>query len=92
MVTVTDREAKTHLAHLIDRAVTGEPVVIAKAGTPLVQSVAIGAPKRARRLGLLSGDIVAQMDFDRMGERTIAALFGRRERTVARSSGSRPSR
>jgi prevent-host-death family protein len=41
MVTVNIHEAKTHLSRLIERAARGEPVVIAKAGKPLVRMTAI---------------------------------------------------
>ncbi len=38
---VTIHEAKTHLSRLIERAVSGEYVIIAKAGNPLVRLVRI---------------------------------------------------
>jgi prevent-host-death family protein len=75
MVTVNIHEAKTHLSKLIDRAVKGETFVIAKAGKPLVKVTAIDAPKTPRRLGFLAGEIAVPKDFDRMGEKEIAALF-----------------
>lgn len=37
MTTVNIHEAKTHLSRLLERAVAGERIVIAKAGTPLVE-------------------------------------------------------
>lgn len=54
----------------------GESFVIAKAGKPLVKVAAIDAPAKPRRLGFLKGEIEVPEDFDRMGEREIAALFG----------------
>jgi len=76
MVTVNIHEAKTQLSKLVDRAVQGEPFVIAKAGKPLVQVSALGAPAVPRRLGFLAGEIAVPDDFDRMGKEEIAALFG----------------
>ena len=46
MVTVNIHEAKTQLSKLVDRAVKGEPFVIAKAGKPLVKVAALDAPRR----------------------------------------------
>ena len=76
MKTVNIREAKTHLSRLVERAARGESFVIAKAGKPLVKVSAIEAPSAPRRLGFLKGEIKVPDDFDRMGEREIAALFG----------------
>lgn len=73
---VNIHEAKTQLSRLIDRAVRGEAFVIAKAGKPLVRVFAVDAPAEPRRLGFLKGEIEVPEDFDRMGEREIAALFG----------------
>jgi prevent-host-death family protein len=76
--TVNIHEAKTQLSKLVDRAVKGEPFIIAKAGKPLVKVSALDAPKAPRRLGFLVGEIAVPKDFDRMGEAEIRALFGGR--------------
>jgi prevent-host-death family protein len=76
MITVNIHEAKTHLSKLVDRAVKGEPFVIARAGKPLVKVTALDAPTAPQRLGFLAGQIVVPDDFDRLGEAEIAALFG----------------
>lgn len=76
MNTVNIHEAKTQLSRLVDRAARGEAFVIAKAGKPLVKVSAVDAPAVPRRLGFLKGEIEVPEDFDRMGEREIAALFG----------------
>jgi prevent-host-death family protein len=76
MNTVNIHEAKTQLSRLIDRAAHGESFVIAKAGKPLVKVSAVDAPTEPKRLGFLKGEIEVPEDFDRMGEREIAALFG----------------
>lgn len=76
MNTVNIHEAKTQLSRLVDRAARGEAFVIAKAGKPLVKVSALDAPAEPKRLGFLKGEIEVPDDFDRMGERKIAALFG----------------
>ncbi len=76
MNTVNIHEAKTQLSRLVDRAARGEAFVIAKAGKPLVKVSAVDAPVEPKRLGFLKGEIEVPEDFDRMGEREIAALFG----------------
>ena len=62
---VNMHEAKTHLSRLVEQAVAGEEVVIAKAGTPLVKLVPVGGdqPDR-RRLGAWKGMIWYADDWD----------------------------
>ena len=76
MTTINIHEAKTQLSRLVDRAAKGKSFVIAKAGKPLVKVSAVDAPAKPKRLGFLKGEIEVPDDFDRMGEREIAALFG----------------
>jgi prevent-host-death family protein len=45
-------EAKAHLSRLLDAAVAGEEIVLARAGTPLVRLVPVQEPAR-RELGFL---------------------------------------
>lgn len=68
MRTINIHQAKTHLSWLIQRAVAGEPFVIAKAGKPMVRVTAVGAPEESaiRRTGFLRGEISVPDDFDRM--------------------------
>ena len=73
---VNIHEAKTQLSRLVDRAARGDAFVIAKAGKPMVKVAAIDAPAAPRRLGFLAGEISVPGDFDQMGEKEIAALFG----------------
>ncbi len=51
---VNIHEAKTHLSRLIEKALTGEDIVIAKAGRPLVRLMVI-PPKPKRELGTAKG-------------------------------------
>ncbi len=77
MLTVNIHEAKTHLSRLVQRAVEGEPFVIAKAGKPLVKVTALDTPAagQVRRLGFMAGEIAVPDDFDRMGSAEIEELF-----------------
>ena len=70
--------AKTHLSRLVEQAARGEPVIIAKAGKPMVRMTAIDAPApaRRRRTGFMVGAVQVPDDFDRMGEAEIAEQFG----------------
>ena len=76
MNTFNIHEAKTQLSRLVDRAAEGESFVIAKAGKPLVKVSPLDAPRQPKRLGFLKGEIAVPDDFDQMGEREIALLFG----------------
>ncbi len=77
MRTVNIHEAKTHLSRLIERAASGEPFIIAKAGRPLVKVMPIDAPERGaeRRLGFLAGQADVPDDFDGMGAVEIGRMF-----------------
>lgn len=79
MEIVNMHEAKTQLSRLVAKAARGESFVIAKSGKPLVKVTALDAPKSAKRLGFLQGEIAVPEDFDRMGQREIEALFGGEE-------------
>jgi len=69
--------AKTHLSALVDKAQSGEPFIIAKAGKPLVKVVALDAPapSEIKRFGFMAGQISVPDDFDRMGDEAVAELF-----------------
>jgi prevent-host-death family protein len=77
MQTVNIHEAKSQLSRLIEAAVSGEEVVIAKAGTPLVRLVSVDQ-KPKLRLGLMKGKIKIGDDFNApLPEDIIAAFEGR---------------
>ena len=77
MQQVNIHDAKTHLSRLIEKAVQGEPFVIAKAGKPMVTVSAYAPPPDpAKRIGFLRGRITVPDDFDTMGGEEIAAMFG----------------
>ena len=59
-------EAKSALSNLLDRAVAGETVVIARSGKPLVRLVPVGAVKSKSGVtfgGSLAGKIKLKKDF-----------------------------
>lgn len=71
------QEAKKHLSKLVEAAMQGEEIVIAKAGKPVAQLISI-APKR--RLGLLKGKIKLSKDFYApLPENIISAFEGNSE-------------
>ena len=68
-------EAKTHLSALVEKAASGEPFIIAKAGRPLVIVNPIEKKPPRPRTGFLRGEISVPDDFDRMGDKDITDLF-----------------
>jgi prevent-host-death family protein len=76
MKTVNLHAAKTHLSRLVDEAVAGEDVVIAKNGKPLVKLVAISSPARRKGFGALKGKIRTADDFDAPLPDSVLRAFG----------------
>jgi len=56
-------EAKSNLSQLVEAAVLGEKVIIAKSGKPVVQLVPC-KPAAQRVFGALKGKIHMSLDFD----------------------------
>ncbi|SAL66915.1 prevent-host-death protein [Caballeronia udeis] len=79
-ITVNMHEAKTNLSRLVEKAVQGESVVIAKAGKPMVRIIAIDAPVPAKkkRIGFLAGQVTVPdaQTFNDLGNDEITAMFG----------------
>jgi prevent-host-death family protein len=73
--TVNIHAAKTQLSRLIDQAVNGEEIVIAKAGRPMVRLVAVDAERRRRSFGSLKGKIWMSDDFNELPD-DVAIAFG----------------
>ena len=61
MQQVTIHAAKTHLSRLIEAALAGEDVVIARGSTPVVRLVPI--VKQTFQIGLLAGQLGMGPDF-----------------------------
>ena len=62
--TVNVHDAKTHLSRLLERAESGEEIVIARAGKPVARLVPYSAERPKRVFGRLRGQIVLHGDFD----------------------------
>lgn len=61
---VNIHEAKTHLSKLIQEAISGEEVIIAKGNKPMVKLVSLKSQKNQRQLGTAKGQIVMADNFD----------------------------
>jgi len=61
---VNIHEAKTHLSKLIQEAIAGEDVIIAKDNKPVVKLVVLNNQKHQRQLGTAKGKISMTDDFD----------------------------
>lgn len=61
---VNIHEAKTQFSKLVESAMNGEEIIIAKAGKPVAKLVPISLEKPKRRLGVLKGKIKIADDFD----------------------------
>ncbi|MEK7573687.1 MAG: type II toxin-antitoxin system Phd/YefM family antitoxin [Patescibacteria group bacterium] len=64
MQIINIHQAKTNLSKLIEQAVAGNDVIIAKAGKPVAKLVGYKKPLKPRKLGLLKGKIWISDDFD----------------------------
>jgi len=74
--TVNLHAAKTHLSRLVDEAVAGEEIVIAKAGKPMVRLVAVSPSRRRTGFGADRGKIWVSDDFDAQLPRGVLRAFG----------------
>jgi len=72
---VTVHNAKTNLSKLIDAALAGEEIIIAKGDKPVVKLVAL--PQSAFRIGMLAGQLDEVPDFlDVMDEHDLSLWEG----------------
>ncbi|MCL2480284.1 MAG: type II toxin-antitoxin system prevent-host-death family antitoxin [Spirochaetaceae bacterium] len=68
--------AKTQLSALVEKAATGEPFIIAKAGKPMVKVIpCVSNNTQKKRIGFLKGRITIPADFDKMGQNEITKAF-----------------
>jgi antitoxin (DNA-binding transcriptional repressor) of toxin-antitoxin stability system len=71
----TVHAAKTHLSRLIEAALAGEEVIIAKGKTPVVKIVAL--PRSSFKIGVLEGQVGEGPDFfEPMREEDLALWEG----------------
>ncbi len=74
---VNMHEAKSSLSRLVERALAGEDVVIARNGEPLVRLVPIAKKREPRIPGRSKGRIWIAPDFDIMSEEELKDWEGR---------------
>lgn len=75
--TVNMHQAKTSLSRLVERALAGEDVVIARNGEPLVRLVPVTKTLKPRVPGRLKGKVWMAPDFDEMSEEELRDWEGR---------------
>ena len=67
--------AKAHFSALIDKVLSGEEIIIGKAGKPVVKIVRYKRSEETRKPGALKGKIKIAKDFDELPD-DIAEAFG----------------
>jgi prevent-host-death family protein len=68
-------EAKSQLSKLVERALEGEEIIIARAGKPVVRLVPVRQSDAPRQGGQWKGKVRIAEDFDELPE-DIARAFG----------------
>ena len=68
-------QAKSQLSKLVERALQGEEVIIARAGKPMVRLVPVHQSDQPRRGGQWRGKVRIAEDFDELPD-DIARAFG----------------
>jgi prevent-host-death family protein len=76
MKVINMHAAKTHLSRLVEEAVLGEDIVIAKGGRPIVRLVPFSAPVDERVPGSLRGQVTIHPSFDASLPSDLATAFG----------------
>jgi prevent-host-death family protein len=78
METVNIYDAKTRLSQLVDKAASGEDVVVSRNGKPLVRITRLEGSKRRIKFGVLKGKVKIGSDFDAPLPKQVLAGFERR--------------
>ena len=79
MHTINMHEAKTRLSSLVEEAIAGEEVIIAKSGMPMVRLVPVQRDTTPRKPGRFKGKISISFDFGQTPAEVIDAFEGRNE-------------
>jgi len=74
MKTVNIQAAKTHLSRLVEEAVAGNDIILAKAGKPLVRLTPIQRDVSPRKPGVWKGKVRMAKDFNAEDEE-VSVLF-----------------
>jgi prevent-host-death family protein len=75
MTKVNIHDAKTNLSKLLELAMNGEDVVIAKAGKPMIRLVPV-VEEKGNWFGMDEGKGWIADDFDELPEDIVAAFYG----------------
>ena len=71
-------QAKTHLSRLVERALAGEDIVIAKAGKPMVRLVPYTNDATPRiKFGVWKGKVKIRKDFDKLPKSIMDGFLGK---------------
>ena len=76
MKTVNIQLAKTHLSRLVEEAVAGEEIILAKAGKPMVRLIPFQPDVSPRTPGAWKGKVRMARDFNAEDKATIALFEG----------------
>lgn len=80
MKIINIHQAKTNLSKLIEAVITGEEVVIAKAGKPLVKLIPYSEDRKSRTPGGWEGQVIMSDDFDEeLPAEILAGFMGEEE-------------
>lgn len=74
---VNMHEAKSNLSKLVEAAASGEEVIIARAGKPVVEMIPVRKARGPRQPGLLAGKIRISDDFYETSEDIISEFEGK---------------
>lgn len=75
MRNVNIHEAKTHFSKLVDTAMHGEEIIIAKAGKPAARLVPLREAVRKIQFGLMQGEVEIAENFDAPLPESVMASF-----------------
>jgi len=76
MQMINIHQAKTNLSRLIEKTLSGEDVIIAKAGKPVVKLIAYKEKAKPRKPGLWKGKIWISDDFNDEDEEINKLFYG----------------
>jgi prevent-host-death family protein len=74
---VNMHEAKSTLSRLVERAMAGEEIILARAGKPLVRLVPVVRRREPRQPGKWRDQVWMADDFDRLPEDLLDAFEGK---------------
>ena len=77
MQVINIHKAKTNLSKLIEKAQTGEDIIIAKAGKPVAKLSAYKDALKPRKAGLWKGKVWVSDDFDDEDEEINKLFYGK---------------